>query len=108
MHPHNMKSEGGGTPPPRLIAWELTRSCNLECIHCRASATKGRADDELSLQEGFQLIDNIASFAKPVLILSGGEPLVRQDVYELAQYGTDKGLRVVLATNGTLLTPEIA
>ncbi len=108
-HGHNMNSVGNkGTPPPRLIAWELTRSCNLGCIHCRGSATQDRASEELSLEEGLKLIDNIASFSKPVLILSGGEPLVRKDVFEIARYGTDKGLRVVLATNGTLLSPEIA
>ncbi len=113
-HPHNLKPDESGNykkagpPVPRLIAWELTRSCNLGCVHCRGSATRDRATEELSLQEGLQLIDNIASFSKPVLILSGGEPLMRQDVYKIAQYGTDKGLRVVLATNGTLLTPEVA
>lgn len=107
MH-HNHTEKGHGPSPPRLIAWELTRSCNLGCIHCRGSATKDRAPEELTLEEGLQFIDNIASFSKPVLILSGGEPLVRQDVYEIAQYGTNKGLRVVLATNGTLLNPKSA
>ncbi len=93
---------------PRLIAWELTGACNLECVHCRASATKTPSPDELSTDEAKHLIDDIASFAKPIIILSGGEPLVRDDVYEIAQYGTDKGLRMVLATNGILVTREVA
>lgn len=93
---------------PRLIAWELTGACNLECIHCRASATKTPSLDELSTDEAKHFIDDITSFANPIIILSGGEPLVRDDVYEIAQYGTDKGLRMVLATNGTLVTREVA
>ena len=93
---------------PRLIAWELTSACNLECVHCRASATKERDENELSTEEAKHLIDDITRFAKPVLILSGGEPLLREDVYEIAEYGTDSGMRVVLATNGALLTPEVA
>ncbi|MBI5789175.1 MAG: heme b synthase [Candidatus Schekmanbacteria bacterium] len=93
---------------PRLIAWELTRSCNLGCLHCRGSATLDRAGDELSLAEAYKLIDQITELAKPILIMSGGEPLVRPDVLEIAQYGTNKGLRVVLATNGTLLTQPLA
>ncbi len=93
---------------PRLIAWELTGACNLKCVHCRASATKERDENELSTEEARHLIDDITKFADPILILSGGEPLLREDVYEIAEYGTDNGMRVVLATNGTLLTPEIA
>ncbi len=93
---------------PRLIAWEMTRDCNLGCVHCRASSVKGCEPEELSTLEAKALFDNIAGFSKPVLILSGGEPLKRADVYELARYGTDAGLRVVLATNGTLVTKEVA
>jgi heme b synthase len=105
MHQANHDSK---PPLPRLIAWELTRSCNLDCVHCRASSVKGCEPEELSTQEGKALISNIAGFAKPVLILSGGEPLARGDVYELARFGTQAGLRVVLATNGTLVTREVA
>lgn len=91
---------------PRLVAWELTGRCNLNCVHCRASASDKIDPNELSLQEIKATIDNIASFYKPILILTGGEPLIREDVYEIASYATEKGLRVVLGTNGTLLTPE--
>ena len=93
---------------PRLIAWELTGACNLRCRHCRGSSTEIPDPDELSTDEAFRLIDEIADFAKPILILSGGEPLMRDDVYEIARYGTRKGLRVVLATNGTKVTDEVA
>ncbi|RLG27410.1 heme b synthase [Methanosarcinales archaeon] len=93
---------------PRLIAWEITGACNLKCKHCRGSSTETPDPDELSTDEAFHLIDEIVDFAKPILILSGGEPLMRKDVCEIAQYGTDKGLRVVLATNGTAMTADVA
>ncbi|MBP1700534.1 MAG: ahbD [Deltaproteobacteria bacterium] len=64
-------------PQLRMIAWELTRSCNLACVHCRASAAYGPYEGELSTQEVFRVMDNIASFSKPVIILTGGEPLLR-------------------------------
>ncbi len=95
------------TKPPRLIAWELTAGCNLSCVHCRGSSTDKVPEGELTTTQARAFIDEIASMGKPILILSGGEPLVRQDVFELAKYGTEQGLRVVLATNGTLLTPDI-
>ena len=94
--------------PPRLLAWELTAACNLECAHCRGAATKTPSSDELSTEEVMRLIDELAEYGKPILIISGGEPLVRDDVFEIARYGTEKGLRVVLATNGTLVTGENA
>ena len=92
----------------RMVAWEVTRSCNLACVHCRASALKGPYPGELATDQCLRLIDDIASFSKPVVILTGGEPLLRPDIFEIAQYGTDKGLRMVLATNGTLVTADSA
>ncbi|MDP2841941.1 MAG: heme b synthase [Candidatus Methanoperedens sp.] len=92
---------------PRLIAWELTNACNLACIHCRASAIKDPAPDELSAAEAKHFVDELIEY-KPIIILTGGEPLLRSDVYDIAQYASGHGLRVVLATNGTLLTPDIA
>ncbi len=92
---------------PKWIAWEITRRCNLRCVHCRSSSemeAKGHPDFPTS--EAFRVIDDIASYAKPVVVLSGGEPLIRKDVFEIAQYGTDKGLRMCLATNGTLVDDE--
>ena len=93
---------------PKWIAWEITRRCNLKCIHCRSSSeieVKGHPD--FSTQEAFRIIDDIISYAKPVIVLSGGEPLLRKDVFEVARYGTEKGLRTCLATNGTLVDDKI-
>ena len=93
---------------PRLIFWELTKGCNLRCIHCRASATELSSPDDLSTETAKAIIDQIAEVSNPILVLSGGEPLFRKDIFELARYGTEKGLRVALATNGTLVTKGIA
>lgn len=93
---------------PKWIAWEITRRCNLRCVHCRSSSEmEAKGHPDFSTSEAFRVIDDIASYAKPVVVLSGGEPLIRKDVFEIAQYGTDKGLRMCLATNGTLVNGEI-
>jgi len=92
----------------RMIAWEVTRSCNLSCVHCRAASHLGPYPGELSTSECLNLIDDIARFAKPVIILTGGEPLLRPDIFDLAAYGTQKGLRMVMATNGTLVDQAVA
>ncbi|MEA2108651.1 MAG: heme b synthase [Pseudomonadota bacterium] len=97
------KHPNSDVPELRLIAWETTRSCNLSCIHCRAAAEKGPYEGELSTKEALEFLDTVASFSKPVIILTGGEPLMRPDIYELAAYGTKLGLRMVMATNGTLV-----
>jgi len=93
---------------PRMIAWEVTRSCNLNCAHCRAASSLGPYPGELSTEKCLKLIDEIAAVSTPVIILTGGEPLLRPDIFEIAAYGTHKGLRMVLATNGTLVTPAVA
>ncbi len=93
----------GSVPPLRLVAWELTRSCNLACAHCRASAQRGPYPGELSTRRSLELLSEIASFSSPIIILTGGEPLLRDDLFAIARRGTDLGLRMVLATNGTLL-----
>lgn len=92
----------------KWLAWEITRRCNLNCVHCRSlSELEAKGHPDFSTEEGFRIIDDISSFAKPVVVLSGGEPLLRKDWHELASYGTEKGLRMCLATNGTLITQEI-
>jgi len=96
------------TPDLRMVAWEITRSCNLFCAHCRSSSTADVYRDELSTEECFRLIDGILEVGKPVLILSGGEPLLRQDLFQVAGYAVRKGLRVVMGTNGTLITDDVA
>ncbi len=93
---------------PKWIAWEITRRCNLRCVHCRsASEMEIKGHPDFSLEEAYRVIDDIVSYAQPVVVLSGGEPLTRKDVFEIAQYGSNKGLRMCLATNGTLVTDEI-
>ena len=94
------------SPPLRMVAWELTRGCNLSCVHCRASAGRGPYPGELSTSECFRVMDEIGSIGKPVIILTGGEPLLRTDIFELARYGSNKGFRMVMATNGTLITED--
>ncbi len=93
---------------PRIIALELTRACNLACRHCRASAITQPEPGELSTAEVENLIDSIAMFCKPIIILTGGEPLLRSDVFKIARYITAKGLNAALATNATMVTPEVA
>jgi AdoMet-dependent heme synthase len=93
---------------PRLIFWEVTKGCNLRCIHCRATATELSSPSDLSTKQALDIIDQIVTVSNPILVLSGGEPLYRSDIFQLARYATDKGLRVALATNGTLVTKEIA
>ncbi len=95
-------------PKLQLVAWEITRSCNLFCRHCRASASDTTYPDELSTEECYRLVDEIARVGRPILILSGGEPLRRPDVFEIASYAVSRGLRVVMGTNGTLISEEVA
>ena len=93
---------------PRLIFWEVTKGCNLRCIHCRATATELSSPLDLPTAKALNLIEQVSQYAKPILVLSGGEPLFRADIFELARFATDRGLRVALATNGTLVTEEVA
>ncbi len=105
-------ANGNGHTPgenkARLVFWEVTKGCNLRCIHCRASATELSSPSDLETRTALGIIDQIAEAANPILVLSGGEPLYRSDIFQLARYATDKGLRVALATNGTLVTKDVA
>ncbi len=92
----------------RLVFWELTARCNLKCIHCRAEAQLERQEDELGTEKCFNVIDELCKFSSPILILTGGEPLYRDDIFDIARYATGKGLRVALATNGTLVDERVA
>jgi 12,18-didecarboxysiroheme deacetylase len=91
-----------------VVVWNMTRRCNLRCIHCYSNSADIDYPDELTTEEGKKLIDDLAKFGSPVILFSGGEPLIRKDLLELAQYATDKGMRTVISTNGTLITKEIA
>ena len=92
---------------PKWIAWEVTGRCNLNCIHCRASSSMTSHDTDFTTDEAKKLIDDITSFCSPVLVLSGGEPLLRPDLFDIAKYGTEKGLRMCIATNGTMVTDAV-
>lgn len=92
---------------PKWVAWEITRRCNLSCVHCRSSSEmEVKEHPDFSYHQATKVLDDIVSYANPVVVLSGGEPLLRKDVFDIARYGTDKGLRMCLATNGTLVTEE--
>jgi radical SAM protein len=88
---------------PFTIAWEITRACAFACKHCRADAQHRRDPRELTTQEGFQLIDRLAEFGSPILIFTGGDPMMRPDLYELIAYSTEKGLRCSLTPTATSL-----
>ncbi len=92
---------------PKWIAWETTQKCNLHCVHCRCSSDLTSSEGDFTTAEGKKLLKDIADFSKPVVVLSGGEPLMRPDIFELAEYGTSLGLRMCIATNGSLVTDEI-
>ncbi len=91
-----------------VIVWNITRRCNLKCIHCYAQAKDQVFDNELTTEEGKNLIDDLSQFKVPVLLLSGGEPTIRKDLPELAAYAIEKGMRAVISTNGTLITQQMA
>ena len=91
-----------------VVVWNVTRRCNLKCVHCYAHAKNTSFDNELSTDQGKKLIDDLAEFGSPVMLFSGGEPLVRKDLPQLAAYAVEKGMRAVISTNGTLITPETA
>ena len=91
-----------------IVVWNCTRRCNLRCVHCYASAGENAQPGELSTPEAKAFIDSLADFGVPVLLFSGGEPLMRDDVFELATYAGEQGVRPVISTNGTLITIDMA
>ncbi|MDD2603450.1 MAG: 12,18-didecarboxysiroheme deacetylase [Desulfobacterales bacterium] len=91
-----------------VVVWNVTRRCNLRCVHCYAHAKDQQFDNELSTEEGFRLIDDMAAFGVPVLLFSGGEPLIRPDLPQLAAYAVQHGMRAVISTNGTLIDKVMA
>ncbi|MBF0203801.1 MAG: heme b synthase [Desulfamplus sp.] len=92
------------SPTIRLVAWETTRRCNLSCVHCRATAEDHVYENELDTAAAMTLMDQIRETGQPIIILTGGEPLLRPDIFEIAAYGTKIGLRMVMAPNGTMIT----
>jgi len=91
-----------------VIVWNVTRRCNLRCVHCYSHSEDRSYDGELSFDEGKALIDDLAEFGSPVVLFSGGEPLIRKDILELIRHAADRGRRAVVSTNGTLITRPLA
>ncbi|OWZ82877.1 putative heme d1 biosynthesis radical SAM protein NirJ1 [Natranaerobius trueperi] len=91
-----------------IVVWNCTRTCNLNCIHCYSDSENKRYSGEMTTQEGKEFIDDLVAFKVPVLIFSGGEPLIRNDFFELAEYASKKGIRTTVSTNGTLIDKEMA
>ena len=110
---HGPLSTSGATPRSAaerrpVVVWNCTRSCNLRCVHCYTNSEPRQYDSELTGDEARAMIRDLAAFNVPALLLSGGEPLVRPDLFDLAQYAVDQGLRCTLSTNGTLITADVA
>ena len=91
-----------------IVVWNITRTCNLKCVHCYTDSEAKRYPDELTTDQAKAVLDDLAAFEVPAVLFSGGEPLVRPDLFELAEYGRSRGLHVVLSTNGTLIDAEKA
>ena len=91
-----------------IVVWNCTRACNLHCIHCYASATSEGSPEEITTAQAKEFISGLAEFGVPVILFSGGEPLLRKDIFELAEFARENGMRVALSTNGTLIDREMA
>ena len=92
----------------KWLAWEITLKCNLKCVHCRSSYFMASNHGAFSLDEAYKFLDDLSTFASPSIVLTGGEPLLRDDVFDIAKYGTSKNFRMCMATNGVLVNDEIS
>lgn len=93
---------------PRIISWNITLQCPLKCSHCYVDAGEREAEGVLSTKEALGVIDQICETGRPVVVLSGGEPLMREDVFTIARYGTEQGLRMVMGSSGYLIDRAMA
>ena len=107
--------ERGGEVVPKtasqrrpIVVWNITRACNLKCVHCYNDSGACKADDELSTDEAKGVLDDLVQFGVPSVLFSGGEPLMRPDLFELIGYAVERGMRAVISTNGTCITDEMA
>ncbi|MBP1720842.1 MAG: radical superfamily protein [Deltaproteobacteria bacterium] len=91
-----------------VVVWNVTRRCNLKCIHCYSNSRNVFYTDEMTTEQGKALLADLAAFGSPVILFSGGEPMMRPDLHALARFAVEKGLRVVISTNGTLITKKEA
>jgi 12,18-didecarboxysiroheme deacetylase len=105
LPPHLLQFASDKKP---VVVWNVTRACNLNCVHCYARAVHLRDERELTTEQGITLLDDLADFGVPVILLSGGEPLLRPDLIELARHAVDRGIRAVISTNGILIDEEKA
>ncbi|MFA5112220.1 MAG: radical SAM protein, partial [Desulfobaccales bacterium] len=105
LPPHLLQFSADKKP---VVVWNVTKQCNLKCVHCYAKATAGPAPNELTHAEGLALLKDLQDFGVPVVLFSGGEPLMRPDLLELVDWTVTHGMRAVISTNGTLITPEVA
>ncbi|MEE9585465.1 MAG: radical SAM protein, partial [Nitrososphaerales archaeon] len=93
-------------PTPRVIAWESTRACRFACVHCRADAQTEPNPRQLTTEEAYRLVDEIAEFSKPVFIISGGDPLLRKDIFDIAARADSRDLKVVMSPSGSRIMPQ--
>jgi len=105
LPPNMLQFSSDATP---IVVWNMTNRCNLGCRHCYIEAEDRAYGSELNTKEAKAFIDDLANIAVPVLLFSGGEPLMRSDLFELGAYARTKGIRAVISTNGTLITPAVA
>ncbi len=91
-----------------VVVWNMSRRCNLKCVHCYSNSENIDYEGELTTGEALEMIADLGQFGAPVLLFSGGEPLMRQDIFELAEFAVKCGIRPVISTNGTLITPQMA
>jgi len=91
-----------------VVVWNITRACNLRCVHCYANAVGQSSDEELTTEQGYSLIEDLADYKVPVILFSGGEPTLRPDLLKFARFAADKGIRAVVSTNGTLIDEKMA
>ena len=103
----HLRYEKRDVPKP-VVVWNCTRQCNLNCIHCYASANNQKSSDEMTTEEGEAFIRDLKDFGAPVLLFSGGEPLLRKDFFHLAGYAKEQGMRIALSTNGTVISEDTA
>lgn len=101
------KNPEGRKLSPRVVVWESTRACRFACLHCRAQAQKAPDPKQLSTKEALSLVEQIAEFGEPIFIISGGDPLERTDIFEVAKHATNMGIRVVMSPSGSSLTPKV-
>ena len=106
--PHEVRELHFSSDQRPLVVWNVTLRCNLRCAHCYIDASSAAAAGELTTDEARAMIDDLAAMGVPVLLFSGGEPLLREDIFELAPYAASKGVRPVLSTNGVLITDDVA